>query len=647
MYSIHSLKFGVLSPEKIRAMSLSEVVTDELYESNRPKYGGLRDPRFGVSSRRGICPACQKTWSDCSGHFGHFELPCPCFHIGWMHEVLQWLRKTCVHCGHVSNFINKKKCIKCKGQPNRYFKKNSVTICVETPSEGIRTLLAPEAHQILSKIKSTDDSFHPSSLVLTVLPIPPNCVRPSPTLDGEEVRGEDDITRRLLYVIRIAKAYKKASNENSVIKAHAVTRLQDALHMYIDQTRMSTKVKNTQKSISERLRGKTGRLRGTLMGKRCNFTSRTVITGDAMLDMREVGIPKQVAETLTIVEHINRLNFKKMKQMIREQDTRIKYVIRKDGTRLDLKTTRGQVDIQVGWSVERQLKDGDLVLFNRQPSLHRMSIMCHRAKIMSEGKTFRLNLTCTTPYNADFDGDEMNLHALQTHESRADALELMSVAKNIITPQANRPVMGIVQDTLLSCYLITQPGVLLDNAEMCNMAMWINDFETLPTPIEPGKWTGLQCISMLFPKDFVWKDTILNGQLLKGPIGKKALGRSHGSIIHRLYNDYGPDRTCRFINELQRINHIWLATQGFSIGIGDMRISATTAKAVRQACANVDQQAAALRKEHGEQAEPKINRMLNQTRDSMGLIAKNAMHPDNCLGRMVSSGSKGSMVNIL
>ena len=647
MYSIHSLKFGVLSPEKIRAMSLSEVVTDELYESNRPKSGGLRDPRFGVSSRRGICPSCQKTWSDCSGHFGHFELPCPCFHIGWMYEVLQWLRKTCVHCGHVSNSINKKKCIKCNGQPHRYFKKNSTTICVETPNEGIRTLQAPEARQILSKIKVLEGEMHPSSLVLTVLPIPPNCVRPSPTLDGEEVRGEDDITRRLLYVIRIAKAYKKASNEISIVKAHAGTRLQDALHMYIDQTRMSTKVKNTQKSISERLRGKTGRIRGTLMGKRCNFTSRTVITGDAMLDMREVGVPKQVAETLTIVENINRLNFKQMKQMISEKDTRIKYVIRKDGTRLDLKTMRGQVDLQVGCSVERQLKDGDLVLFNRQPSLHRMSIMCHRVKIMSEGKTFRLNLSCTTPYNADFDGDEMNLHALQTYESRADALELMSVAKNIITPQSNRPVMGIVQDTLLSCYLMTQPGVLLDQAEISNMAMWIVDFESLPTPVEPGRWTGLQCISMLFPTDFVWKDTILNGQLLKGPIGKKALGRSHGSIIHRLYNDYGPDRTCQFINELQRINHIWLATQGFSIGIGDMRISATTAKAVRQACANVDQQAVALRKEHAEQAESKINRMLNQTRDSMGLIAKNAMHPDNSLGRMVSSGSKGSMVNIL
>jgi len=403
MHDIHSLQFGVSSPETIRTMSVCEVVTDELYENNQPKSGGLRDPRLGVSSRRGLCPSCKKTWSNCSGHFGHFELPCPCYHIGWMHEALQWLRKTCAHCCHVHD-KPMKKCTACNKPAHRYFKKNSTTICVESPEHGIRTLLAPEARSILSRITTTDKSFHPSWLILTVLPIPPNCVRPSPTMDGEEVRGEDDITRRLLYVLRIAKAYTKAADEISVIKDHANQRLQDALHMYMDQTRMPGKMKNGQKSISERLRGKQGRFRGTLMGKRCNFTSRTVITGDAMMDMREVGVPKQVAETLTIVEHVNRLNFKRIKNMIREQDSRIKYVIRKDGTRLDLKTTRGQVGLQVGWSIERQLKDGDPVLFNRQPSLHRMSIMCHRAKIMSVGKTFRLNLSCTTPYNADFDG---------------------------------------------------------------------------------------------------------------------------------------------------------------------------------------------------------------------------------------------------
>jgi DNA-directed RNA polymerase II subunit RPB1 len=221
-------------------------------------------------------------------------------------------------------------------------------------------------------------------------------------MDGDEVRGEDDITRRLLYILRVAKSYAKSSKENSVVREHAMKRTQNAVHMYFDQARMSTKTTTAQKSISSRLRGKQGRLRGTLMGKRCNFTARTVITGDANLDMREVGVPKHVANTLTVVEHVNRLNYEKIRDMVSQQDPRIKYVIQKDGTRLDMQTIRGQVDISVGCSIERVMKNGDPVLFNRQPSLHRMSIMCHRARIMKEGNTFRLNLTCTTPYNADF-----------------------------------------------------------------------------------------------------------------------------------------------------------------------------------------------------------------------------------------------------
>jgi DNA-directed RNA polymerase II subunit RPB1 len=239
----------------------------------------------------------------------------------------------------------------------------------------------------------------------------------------------------------------------------------------------------------------------------------------------------------------------------------------------------------------------------------------------------------------------MNLHALQTFESRADALELMSVAQNIITPQSNKPVMGIVQDSLLSSYMMTSPGVTLTKAEMCNILMWVSD-ATLPEPQLPGPlWTGLQCMSVLFPSDFDWRETIVQGQLLQGPLGKKALGRSHGSIIHRLYNDYGADRTCQFINELQRINHVWFSSVGFSIGIGDMRITKQTARDIRDECATIDDDVMKLTT--GEHSEMRINRMLNQTRDSMGLIAQNAMAPDNSLGLMVKSGSKGSMVNIL
>lgn len=649
------IRFDILSPNVIRSMSVCEVVTDELYEDNRPKTGGLRDPRFGVSSRRGTCRSCGMTWSKCSGHFGHFELPHPVYHIGWTVEVLQWLRRSCRHCGHVEKAPLKKKCTACKKEIAKYVKVNSTLLKIQEPNGPLRELFADEALEHLRKIPQENvrhyrgkvDDFHPSHLIMTVLPIPPNCVRPSPTMDGDEVRGEDDITRRLLYILRVAKGYKNTKNQNSVVRQHAMKRTQNAVHMYFDQARMSTKKTTAQKSIASRLRGKQGRLRGTLMGKRCNFTARTVITGDANLDMREVGVPQHVAKTLTVVEHVNRLNYKNIQDMISNQDPRIKYVIQKDGTRLDMQTIRGQVNIEIGCSIERTMRDGDPVLFNRQPSLHRMSIMCHKARIMKQGKTFRLNLTCTTPYNADFDGDEMNLHLLQTHKSRADALELMSVAYNIITPQANRPVMGIVQDSLLSSYMLTSPGVTLDKGEMCNMCMWVEGAQ-LPEPALPGPlWTGLQCMSLLFPKDFNWKDTIYQGQLLKGPLGKKALGRSHGSIIHRLYNDYGPDRTCQFINELQRLNHLWFSGQGFSIGIGDMRITPETAAKVRQECADIDAKAEELRVKHGADAEPKINRMLNQTRDSMGKIAQQSMTPDNCLGLMVRSGSKGSMVNIL
>lgn len=653
---IESVSFSCLSPDRIRAISMCEVTSDELYSDGRPKRGGLRDPRFGVSSRHGLCTACNQTWTKCAGHFGHYELPTPLFHIGWISEVLFWLRRTCTSCSLAQCNKIHKKCTQCNKSQPKFTKKNATTLKI-TDQSGERDLLACEAYDILSKIstenmdKLRDDHFHPKWLILTVLVIPPNCVRPSPTLDGDEVRGEDDITRRLLYILRVCKAYKKITHENTTVIGHYKKKVQDALHMYIDQTRMNTKNKNAGKCLADRLRGKKGRLRGSLMGKRCNFTARTVISGDAMLDMRDVGIPQQVADTLTLVERVNRLNYKEIKSMVAEQDKRIKYIVKKDGTRLDMNIIKGRTEVQIGDAVERTLKNGDLVLFNRQPSLHRMSIMCHRVKIL-QGKTFRLNLTCTTPYNADFDGDEMNLHALQTYESRADAWELMSVAKNIITPQANKPVMGIVQDSLLSAYLMTTPGVLIDRALMSNIMMWIEDATELPEPnvqTEEGhrRWTGLQCMSMLFPKDFNWKDTIFKGQLLKGPLGKKALGRSHGSIIHRLYNDYGPDRTCKFINELQRTNHVWFSTRGFSIGIGDMRISKETAQKVRAECADLDAKAAQIRQQNQTGIESKINRMLNQTRDSMGLIAQNAMSKDNCLGNMVKSGSKGSMVNIL
>ena len=134
---IGSVEFSCLSPQKIKDISVCEVVTAELYQEGRPKTGGLRDPRFGVSSRRGICTACQRTWTQCSGHFGHFQLPIPVYHIGWVTEVLFWLRKTCAQCGHVSAKKLGKKCPKCSGMQPKISKLNSITLKI-TDKKGQR-----------------------------------------------------------------------------------------------------------------------------------------------------------------------------------------------------------------------------------------------------------------------------------------------------------------------------------------------------------------------------------------------------------------------------------------------------------------------------------------------------------------------------
>ncbi|KAK1394377.1 hypothetical protein POM88_013433 [Heracleum sosnowskyi] len=204
------------------------------------------------------------------------------------------------------------------------------------------------------------------------------------------------------------------------------------------------------------------------MGKCVDFSTRTVITPDPTINIDQLGVPRSIALNLTYPETVTPYNIERLKELVEygphplPGKTGAKYIIREDGQRLDLRYLKKSSDhhLELGYKVERHLNDGDFVLFNRQPSLHKMSIMGHRIKIMPYS-TFRLNLSVTSPYNADFDGDEMNMHVPQSFETRAEVLELMMVPKCIVSPQANRPVMGIVQDTLLGRRKITKRIPLL------------------------------------------------------------------------------------------------------------------------------------------------------------------------------------------
>lgn len=198
-----------------------------------------------------------------------------------------------------------------------------------------------------------------------------------------------------------------------------------------------------EKCVVKRFRGKKGRFRGNMMGKRVDFSARTVISPDSIMDVQEVGVPYSCARKLTFMERVNAVNIHELTEMVHrghEPLNGAKSIIDEDDkkTFLEFHKNIKTIRLQLGWKVERYMRDGDTVLFNRQPSLRKKSIMAHTVRLMP-GNTFRLNVCCCAPYNADFDGDEMNLHFLQNAAAVTEAKLLCSVESQLLNAQNSKP----------------------------------------------------------------------------------------------------------------------------------------------------------------------------------------------------------------
>ncbi|KAK4057043.1 DNA-directed RNA polymerase II core subunit rpo21 [Microbotryomycetes sp. JL221] len=559
-----------------------------------------------------------------------------------------------------------------------------------------KNFTATACHALFRKISEDDlhtmglsiTDAHPSWMILTCLPVPPPPVRPSIAVDGGAMRGEDDLTYKLAEIIRTNSSLRKFEEEgapNHVVQEFE-TLLQWHIATYMDndiagQPQALQKSGRPVKSIRARLKGKEGRLRGNLMGKRVDFSARTVITGDPNIALDEVGVPYSIARNLTYPERVTPYNFFYLQELVRNGPNEYpgaRYVVRDTGDRIDLRyNKRADTFLQYGWIVERHLKDGDIVLFNRQPSLHKMSMMGHRVKLMPYS-TFRLNLSVTSPYNADFDGDEMNMHVPQSEETRAELMEICAVPKNIVSPQSNKPVMGIVQDTLCGIRKFTLRDCFMDRDFIQNILLWVPDWNgVIPTPaiLKPKPmWTGKQILSMCIPKGInlyrapepaspnpvedngMW---IEDGEILYGIVDKKTVGTGQGGLIHVTFREKGPYVTRDFFSGLQKVVNYWLLHNGFSIGIGDTVPDKATMEAItrfieeaKETVADVIMQAQEdkLEPEPGmsirESFESKVNKALNSARDKSGRSAEKSLKQDNNVKQMVVAGSKGSFINI-
>ncbi|RPA98904.1 beta and beta-prime subunits of DNA dependent RNA-polymerase [Choiromyces venosus 120613-1] len=544
----------------------------------------------------------------------------------------------------------------------------------------------------------------PEMFLWQYIPAPPICIRPS--VQQDSASNEDDLTVKLTEIIFVNSLIRTAlqSGEAIHILMERWDYMQAQIAMYIDSSLPSLQRNYSDlkpiRGFCQRLKGKQGRFRGNLSGKRVDFSGRTVISPDPNLSIDQVAVPILVAKNLTYPERVSRYNIKKLQQLVQNGPDMwpgANYIIKKDSDfKLWLKfgDRRRAADALVeGDIVERHLEDGDVVLFNRQPSLHKLSILSHYAKIRP-WRTFRLNECVCNPYNADFDGDEMNLHVPQTEEARTEAIELMGVKNNLCTPRNGEPIIAAIQDFITASYLLSSKDRFYNRKTFANICMFMVDGNMqidIPPPavLKPQRlWTGKQIFNVLMRpnkkskvlvnldakcRDFKavpgkapdmcpndgWL-VIRGSEIMCGLMDKSTVGSGKkDSVFYVILRDYGPDEAVQAMNRLAKLCARWLANQGFSIGINDVlpgtNLRKEKDKLVEQAYDECDSlildfKEGKLEKQAGCDEEitleNKVQGILSNVRDKVGDICMRELSKNNSPLIMANSGSKGSKINV-
>jgi len=729
---IGKISFGLISPQEFRRMSVVKIITADTYDDDGfPIEMGLMDPRLGVIDPGLRCRSCGGRPGECPGHFGHIDLIAPVIHVGFAKLIRKILRGICRDCSRLMLLENEKRMYLEQidtlvriGQPiedvvNKAFaeaRKHKVCPYCGSPQQEIKferpLAYVEDGHKLtpsdirdrFEKIPDEDikvmgmnpDTARPEWMLLTVLPVPPVTMRPSITLESGQ-RSEDDLTHKLVDIIRINQRFQenREAGAPQLIIEDLWELLQYHITTFLDNTVSGVPPARHRsgrplKTLSQRLKGKEGRFRGSLSGKRVNFSARTVISPDPNLSINEVGVPLEIAMELSVPLVVNSRNIEVMRDYVRRGSDKhpgVNYVTRADGRRVKI-TDRNCEEvadmIEPGWRVDRQLMDGDIVLFNRQPSLHRMSIMSHRVIVMPY-KTFRLNPAVCPPYNADFDGDEMNLHVPQTEEARAEAEILMRVQENILSPRFGGPIIGGIHDYVTGNFLLTHGDRRISRLEVMEVIKKLPQL-ALPEPSgrdEEGEpyWTGKQMFSLILPKglnlefkasfcmncDSCKREAcendafvvIRDGQIRSGTIDAAAVGAFKGKITDRVIKEYGPTVGASFVDGMTQMAIRGIMLAGFSFGIDDEDIPKDAedqiSDVLNAARENVTKlieayQAGELEPLPGrtldETLEMRIMQTLGRARDNAGSIAGRYLGLDNSGVVMAVSGARGSMLNL-
>lgn len=624
-------------------------------------HNGVLDKRLGVTNRIDECDTCGETPLKCPGHFGHIKFVEPVFHLGYLIYVKNILSCICIKCSRLLVHKNEKEInalLKNKQGKKRFFEiralTKNVTHCQRVgcgvPAHKIsdnkkigydfilaepinkssdtnesafskkkkspQSLSAQFCYNILRAIPNEDiiimgfdpKRSRPEDMITINFPVSPVAVRPSIKLELlSSSTNDDDLTHKLIDIVKSNENLKNAKGDGTLTKTVSACDdfilLQIHVATYFDNEiigipKSCQKSKVATKSLSQRLKGKEGRIRGNLMGKRVDQSGRTVITPDPYIDLNQVGIPIIIAMNLTYPEIVNKHNIEYLSLLVKNGRKRYpganfvtKNVIDKDGNEVKrlfhLKYREKPIELAFGDIVDRHLINGDIVLFNRQPSLHKMSMMGHKIHVLeNEPKllTFRVNVSCTEPYNADYDGDEMNIHVPQSLPTVTELMLIADAAKRFVNPRVSQIAFVIKQDTLMGSYLITHDDILIDWKDAMNLLSYTKNGLNGRIPkgkMVSGKYLYSQIIQSEIniskkEKDGTFATRIFNGMITHGKFAKSEIQ----AIIQKTWRQYGSEKSVNFVDDLQRVILQWLMIHGFTVSIRDLVIPKKTHKTI-------------------------------------------------------------------
>ena len=720
----HDLCFYVLGNEENSIESNIVVTNKEVMKGDKPMAEGVYDAHMGSTDHSWTCQTCGCKKTICPGHFGSIELKYPVKSPMYREELLKWLKITCFYCGsivirlkskvrpskrlseYVKNVRGVKNCIKCNQPHMQVVKDKKKPAVFYRVYEEAKMIQKKEYynHEIEKAVQRITDlnvikmgkplRSHPKKFILRVLKVSPNTIRPDLRRIGGARSSNSDTTSLLKAIMEINDSLP----DEIPLALDMGNEIQNT-YFNLDMTvyamlkgggggdiKLVTNTNKPPVAIAEHFPKKTGRIRKNLMGKRVEYMIRSVITGDAMLKIDEVGIPMTHARNLEIPEIVNRQN----------RDRLMLYYMNKTNTypgcKRIIKAENGRVyrinlldpnyQLQIGDTVLRDMITGDVVNFNRQPSLLFSSIIGMKVVIMETGDTLRLNPAICKMFNADFDGDQMSAIVPQDIQPRVECAMVSKASRWFISAKNHSPFVGAFQDGLIGLAELTKHDMNFNKWHAMSVFADIS-LNTANYMFDKSSYTSRQIVSKILPtinlvgkSPSIYKEeyakllkyhpddirvSIIRGELQKGILDKATCGEGViGSIFQTIANEYSNDYSLDVIYNLQQLTHKFFHYHGFTVGIGDVCIKEDAMKEVKRRLTTLilESRKITQRLDNGKLIAP-IGMPLKQhyENEQLNALARgdDFVYPifasidleNNMIARLILTGSKGKIPDFI